>query len=66
MKFPIELSADSRDLLVRHFKEGTDLHEIIKHAARKEPAGIEIYFFECEPSQAETLLEIPRGRWTPR
>ena len=66
MEFPIELSADSRDLLVRHFKEGTDLHEIIEHAARKEPAGIEISFFEREPSQAETLLEMARGRGTPR
>ncbi len=36
MKIPIELSAESRDLLVRHFKEGTDLHEILEHAVRKE------------------------------
>jgi hypothetical protein len=35
-------------------------------ADRKELASIEIYFFECEPSQAETLLEIARGRWTTR
>lgn len=27
MKIPIELSTGSRDLLVRHFKEGTELHE---------------------------------------
>jgi hypothetical protein len=33
MKIPIELSTGSRDLLVRHFKEGTELHEILEHAA---------------------------------
>ena len=39
MKIPIELRAESRDLLVRHFKEGADLHEIPERAARKELAG---------------------------
>ena len=40
MKIPIELSAESRDLLVRHFKKGTDLHQTLEHTARKDLAGI--------------------------
>ena len=67
MKIPIELSTDSRDLLVRHFKEGTELHEILEHAARKDLAGVEIYSFECEPPppQAEKLLQMARERCSP-
>ena len=65
MKIPIELSAESRDLLVRHFNEGTDLHEILDHAPRKELAGVYVYSFECEPPQAETLLEMARGHCSP-
>ena len=43
MKIPIELSTGSRDLLVRHFKEGTELHEFLEHAAGKDLARVEIY-----------------------
>ena len=58
MKIPIELSAESRDLLVRHFKKGAHLHQTLEHATRKDLAGIEIYSFECDPPQAETLLQM--------
>ena len=62
MKIP--LSAESRHLLVRHFKkkEPTDLHEILEHAARKQLARFES---ECEPPQAERLLEMARGHCPP-
>jgi hypothetical protein len=50
-------------LLVRHFREGTDLHQILEHAVRKDLAGIEIYSFESEPPQAETLLQIARDHY---
>jgi hypothetical protein len=36
-------------------KKGTDLHEILEHAARKQLARFES---ECEPPHAETLLEM--------
>lgn len=39
MKIPIELSTGLRDLLVRHFREGTDVHQISEHAARKDLSG---------------------------
>jgi hypothetical protein len=65
MKIPIELSTGSRDLLVRHFKEGTELHEILEHAAREDLARVKIYSFECEPPQAEKLLQIAHARCSP-
>jgi len=65
MKIPIELSTVSRDLLVRHFKEGTELHEFLEHAAGKDLARVEIYSFECEPPQAEKLLQMARERCSP-
>ena len=45
-----------------HFKEGMELHEILEHAARKDLAGVEIYSFECEPPQAEKLLQMAHAR----
>ena len=66
MKIPIDLSTGSRDLLVRHFKEGTELHEILEHAARKDLPRVEIYSFECEPPQAEKLLQNGRASIVPQ
>ncbi len=60
MKVPIELTEDSRDLLVRHFRESTELHQILEQAARNEIARVAVYAFECEPQEAETLLEMAR------
>jgi hypothetical protein len=65
MKIPIELTEDSRDLLVRHFKEHTALHDILEHATRNEVAGVSVYAFECELQQAEALLEMARDHCPP-
>ena len=65
MKVPIELTEESRDLLVRHFKEGTELPEILERAARNEIAGVAVYTFECEPQEAEALLEMARDHCSP-
>jgi hypothetical protein len=35
MQIQIELTEESRELLMRHFKEGTQLHEILERAKRK-------------------------------
>ena len=64
-KIRLELTGESRDLLVRHFKEGTELHEILDHAARNEIAGIAVYAFECETPEAEALLEMARNHCPP-
>jgi hypothetical protein len=38
----MELTAESHDLLVRHFTERTDLHEILNRATRNEVAGVTV------------------------
>ena len=40
MQIPIELTEESRELLMRHFKERTPLHEVLARAQRNELAGI--------------------------
>ena len=65
MKVPIELTEDSRDLLVRHFRESTELHQISQQAARNAIARVAVYPFECEPQEAETLLEMARHHCPP-
>ena len=65
MKIPIELTEESRDLLVRHFKERSALHEILDRATRTEVAGVTVYVFECEPQQAEVLLDMARDHCPP-
>lgn len=65
MKIPIELTEESRDLLANHFKEHSDLHEILANARRGEVAGVAVYGFECEPAQAEALLEMARDHCPP-
>jgi hypothetical protein len=62
---PVELTEESRSLLMRHFKEGADLHRVLEHATRKELAGVAVYAFECEPEQAEALLEMARDHCPP-
>ena len=61
MKVSIELTEDSRDLLVRHFNSGTELHRILGHASRKEIAAVAVYRFECELDNAKALLEMARN-----
>jgi hypothetical protein len=65
MNVAIELTEESRDLLVRHFQEGTALHDVLERAARNEIAGVAVYAFECEPQQAESLLEMARNHCPP-
>ena len=48
MQIQIELTEESRELLMRHFKERAPLHEILARAQRTELAGIGVYSFECE------------------
>jgi hypothetical protein len=60
-KVRIKLTEESRELLARHFKQGTALQEVLNHAARSEVAGVAVYAFECAPSEAETLLEMARN-----
>jgi hypothetical protein len=52
MKTSIELTEESRELLLRHFKEGTPLREILAGATRNEVAGVTVYAFECDLQQA--------------
>jgi hypothetical protein len=40
MTIPIELTEESRDLLVRHFQERTELHEILEHATAMKLPGL--------------------------
>jgi hypothetical protein len=42
MQIPIELTDESRELLLRQFKERTPLHEILEGATRRELSGVEI------------------------
>lgn len=65
MPVQIELTDESRDLLLRHFKEHTPLHEILEGATRKELAGVGVYVFECDVRQAEELLAMARDHCPP-
>ena len=65
MNIAIELTEESRDLLMRHFRGGTPLHEILKNAARQEISGISVFSFTCDPTQADELLEMARNHCPP-
>jgi hypothetical protein len=65
MQIQIELTEESRDLLLRHFKEGTELHKLLKRATRKEVAGVAVFAFECAVEHAEALLEMARDHCPP-
>ena len=65
MQIQIELTEESRDLLMRHFKERTQLRDIIERANRNEVAGVAIYRFECDVQQATALLEMARDHCPP-
>ena len=65
MKIPIDLTEESRNLLANHFKENTDLHQILAHAKRDEIAGVGVYGFECEVAEAEALLDMARDHCPP-
>ena len=65
MQIQIELTEESRELLMRHFKERTPLHEVLARAQRSELAGIVVYAFECDVTQATELLEMARDHCPP-
>jgi|SRR5688500_12426252 hypothetical protein len=65
MQIQIELTEESRELLMRHFKESAPLHEVLARAQRNELAGVTVYSFECDLQQATELLEMARGHCPP-
>jgi hypothetical protein len=65
MQIRIELTEESRELLMRHFKESAPLHQILARAQRNELAGIAVYSFECDLEQATELLEMARSHCPP-
>jgi hypothetical protein len=65
MEIQIELTQESRELLMRHFKESASLHEVLARAHRNELAGVTVYSFECDLQQAAELLEMARDHCPP-
>jgi hypothetical protein len=65
MQIPMELTEESRELLMRHFRERTPLHEILERATRNEIAGVAVYAFACDVEQANELLETARNHCPP-
>ena len=65
MQIQIELTEESRELLMRHFKESSSLHQVLARAQRNELAGIDVYSFECDLQQATELLEMARNHCPP-
>jgi hypothetical protein len=65
MQVSIELTEESRELLMRHFPNGAPLHDALKHAARNEIAGVAVYSFACDGAQANELLEMARNHCPP-
>jgi hypothetical protein len=65
MQIQIELTEESRDLLMRHFKERTQLRDILERANRNDVGGVAVYGFECDVQQATALLEMARDHCPP-
>ena len=65
MQVAIELTEESHDLLVRHFRDHTPVHQALSSAARNEIAGVVVYAFSCDLPQAEELLEMARNHCPP-
>ena len=65
MQIPMELTEESRELLMRHFDARTALRDILERAARNEVAGVAVYAFECDVRQANELLEMARNHCPP-
>jgi hypothetical protein len=61
----MELTEESRELLMHHFNERAPLHEILARAGRNEIAGVAVYAFECDVQQANELLEMARNHCPP-
>ena len=65
MEIAIELTGESRELLLRHFKPREPLHEVLARARPQEIAGVAVYAFKCDLSQAQQLLEMARNHCPP-
>ena len=65
MQIQIELTEESRELLMHHFKESSSLHQVLAGAQRNELAGVGVYAFECDVKQATELLEMARDHCPP-
>jgi hypothetical protein len=65
MQIPMELTEESRELLMRHFDARAPLRDILERAARNEIAGVAVYAFECDVQQANALLEMARNHCPP-
>jgi hypothetical protein len=65
MQIPMELTEESRELLMRHFDARTPLRDILGRAARNEIAGVTVYAFQCDVQQANELLEMARNHCPP-
>jgi hypothetical protein len=63
MQVQIELTGESRDLLLNHFRERTQLHDILERAKHEEIAGVAVYTFNCDVPHAEELLRMAREHW---
>ena len=61
MQIQIELTEESRELLMRHFKETSSLHEVLARAQGNELAGVSVYSFECDLQQAGPLPACGQG-----
>jgi len=58
MQIKIELT-ESRELLMRHFKESASLHEVLARAQPNELAGVTVYSFECDYSRQRNCSKWP-------
>jgi hypothetical protein len=65
MAVKIELTEESRECLLRHFRDGTKLHLDLQNAERKEIAGIAVYAFDCDVDEARELLRMASEHCVP-
>ena len=65
MQVDIELTRESWDLLLSHFRTDSPVHHALNGAARNEIAAVPVYAFSCDLPQAEELLEMARNHCPP-
>jgi hypothetical protein len=58
MPLTIELTPESRECLMRHFKDRSKPYLALEGASRVELAGIDVYSFVCDEVDANILLAI--------
>jgi hypothetical protein len=55
------MTGESRELLLRHCKDRTPVHEALERAQRNEIDGVAVYSFQCDVQQATELLEVAKN-----